>query len=139
MTEKQKLAVKIGATIAVVLGALGFLLYSGIASGEVDKTVDAVLSEMPAWQGRRLQIRGNVVKDSIEKRIVGDKTEYKFKIAHNDKVIDIHYMGIVPDTFKDGAEVVCKGKLNPAGGFEVAPDGVMAKCPSKYKKEPGSN
>ena len=37
-----------------------------------------------------------------------------------------------PDTFKDEAEVVLKGKLSP-DGFHVDPNGVMAKCPSKYE------
>jgi cytochrome c-type biogenesis protein CcmE len=39
---------------------------------------------------------------------------------------------VVPDTFKDDAEVVLTGKLTPTG-FAVAPNGVMAKCPSKYE------
>jgi cytochrome c-type biogenesis protein CcmE len=42
------------------------------------------------------------------------------------------YTGIVPDTFKDGSEVVLAGVLTP-DGFRVAPNGVMAKCPSKYQ------
>ena len=45
----------------------------------------------------------------------------------------------MPDTFKDGSEVVLKGQLGPHG-FDVAPNGVMAKCPSKYEasKTPGA-
>jgi cytochrome c-type biogenesis protein CcmE len=54
----------------------------------------------------------------------------------NGKVIDASYKGIVPDTFKDRpgeeAEVVLKGQLT-SGGFHVEPNGVMAKCPSKYE------
>ena len=38
----------------------------------------------------------------------------------------------MPDTFKDGSEVVVKGTLGP-DGFVVEPNGVMAKCPSKYE------
>jgi cytochrome c-type biogenesis protein CcmE len=41
----------------------------------------------------------------------------------------------VPDTFKEGSEVVIKGTLGP-GGFQVEPNGVMAKCPSKYEAKP---
>jgi cytochrome c-type biogenesis protein CcmE len=52
-------------------------------------------------------------------------------------VIDASYQGIVPDTFKDRpgeeAEVVLKGQLTTGGGFHVDPNGVMAKCPSKYE------
>ena len=41
--------------------------------------------------------------------------------------------GIVPDTFKEDAEVVLKGRLASDGSFHVDKDGVMAKCPSKYE------
>jgi len=44
----------------------------------------------------------------------------------------VMYSGIVPDTFKDEAEVVLKGRLE-SDGFHVDPNGVMAKCPSKYQ------
>ena len=39
---------------------------------------------------------------------------------------------VVPDTFKDEAEVVLKGRLTTTG-FHTEPNGVMAKCPSKYE------
>jgi cytochrome c-type biogenesis protein CcmE len=42
------------------------------------------------------------------------------------------YTGVVPDTFKSDAEVVLKGMLSK-DGFAVQPNGVMAKCPSKYE------
>ena len=52
-------------------------------------------------------------------------------------VVHATYTGIVPDTFKDDAEVVLKGVLGP-DGFEVHPNGVMAKCPSKYEAKVGA-
>ncbi len=67
--------------------------------------------------------------------------EYKFKVQNNPArtgptggVVDATYTGIVPDTFKDEAEVVLKGQLTP-DGFHVEPNGVMAKCPSKYEAQ----
>jgi cytochrome c-type biogenesis protein CcmE len=47
-------------------------------------------------------------------------------------VVEVSYTGIVPDTFKAGAEVVLRGRF-AADGFHTAPDGVVAKCPSKYE------
>jgi hypothetical protein len=35
------------------------------------------------------------------------------------------------------AEVVVKGKLRDDGGLDAFPDGIMAKCPSKYDVTPG--
>jgi cytochrome c-type biogenesis protein CcmE len=64
--------------------------------------------------------------------------EYRFKVQNNPArsgqsggVVDATYTGIVPDTFKDEAEVVLKGQLTSTG-FHTDPNGVMAKCPSKY-------
>jgi cytochrome c-type biogenesis protein CcmE len=88
-------------------------------------------------QDKQLQLHGYVVPNSI---LVKKSTlEYKFKVQNNPAraveaggVIDVTYKGIVPDTFKDEAEVVLKGKLTP-NGFHTDPNGVMAKCPSKYE------
>jgi cytochrome c-type biogenesis protein CcmE len=41
---------------------------------------------------------------------------------------------VVPDTFKNDSEVVLKGKLH-GDAFSVEPNGVMAKCPSKYNAQ----
>ena len=64
--------------------------------------------------------------------------EYKFKVQSNGHVVNATYTGVVPDTFKNDAEVVLKGTLSPDGMFTVAPNGVMAKCPSKYEAKPGA-
>src|SRR5437870_2597131 len=107
----RKRMLQIAATVVVVAGALGYMLFSGISSGEVYKHVDEVLANPVAWQGKRLQVHGRVVKDSIRRRIVGDQTEYQFEIQNNGRAMSAHYMGVVPDTFKDESEVVCKGRL----------------------------
>ena len=60
--------------------------------------------------------------------------EYRFKVQSQGQVVDATYTGIVPDTFKDDSEVVLKGVLSK-DGFAVHPNGVMAKCPSKYEKQ----
>jgi cytochrome c-type biogenesis protein CcmE len=63
--------------------------------------------------------------------------EYRFKVQSNGSVVHASYSGVVPDTFKEGAEVVLKGRLN-GEGFEVERNGVMAKCPSKYEASKGT-
>jgi cytochrome c-type biogenesis protein CcmE len=58
-------------------------------------------------------------------------------VQHNGQTINATYRGTVPDTFKDTpgmeAEVVMRGRLT-ADGFHVEPNGIMAKCPSKYEE-----
>ena len=46
-----------------------------------------------------------------------------------------NYEGLVPDTFKSGAEVIVRGTLTADNQVAVIPDGIMAKCPSKYNAD----
>jgi cytochrome c-type biogenesis protein CcmE len=121
---------KIAATVVVLLLAFGGLLYSTLSEGtEYYKHVDEVMADPASWQGKRLQLHGFVVDDSILRK--PNTLEYRFQIQSNGKIVPVRYTGVVPDTFKDGSEVVLKGRLGPEG-FAVEPNGVMAKCPSKY-------
>ena len=61
--------------------------------------------------------------------------EYHFDVENNGYVVQAEYTGIVPDTFKNDAEVVITGRLD-GSTFHVEPDGIMAKCPSKYEAKP---
>lgn len=126
---------KIAATVIVLVLALTGLMYSTLREGtEYYKHVDEVMVEPASWQGKPLQLHGFVVDKSIERK--PDSLEYRFRIESNGKVVQAHYKGIVPDTFKHGSEVVLKGTLGP-DGFTVSPNGVMAKCPSKYEPAKG--
>ena len=127
-------AAKLGITGVVLALAFGGLLYTSLGeSAEYYKHVDEVTANPQQWQGKRLQLHG-YAKQIGRKR---DALEYQFNVESNGKVIRAYYTGIVPDTFKEDAEVVLKGVLAPDGTFHVVEDGVIAKCPSKY--EPGKS
>ena len=83
------------------------------AGAEYYKHVDEVTSNADAWRGKKLQVHGNVVAGSIEQ--AKGTLLYRFKIESRaprpPAVITATYNGLVPDTFKDGAEVVAKGTL----------------------------
>ncbi|MGE0591105.1 MAG: cytochrome c maturation protein CcmE [Vicinamibacterales bacterium] len=126
--------VRIGLTGVVLVGAFAGLMYSTLSEGtEYYKHVDEVMVAPQDWEGKRLQLHGYVVPNSILRK--RDSLEYRFQVHSNGEVVQASYTGIVPDTFTDDAEVVLKGVLTPHG-FEVQPDGVMAKCPSKYEAAP---
>jgi cytochrome c-type biogenesis protein CcmE len=122
--------IKIAATALVLALAIGGLFYSTLQEGtEYYVHVDEVMTNPAAWQGKRLQLHGYVVDKSIF--VKTDTLDYVFQIQNKGSMVPASYTGIVPDTFKDGSEVVLKGQLGPKG-FRVEPNGVMAKCPSKY-------
>ncbi len=124
--------IKIGITSIVLVLAFSGLLWSTLREGtEYYKHVDEVMADRAAWEGKPLQLHGFVVPGTIRRK--ADSLDFIFDVQSNGSVVNASYSGIVPDTFKDDSEVVLKGELTPTG-FETAPNGVMAKCPSKYEE-----
>jgi cytochrome c-type biogenesis protein CcmE len=142
-TVNRGSAWKVVLSVVVVTGALGFLLSRSMKEGaEYYKHVDEVMASPDSLRDKRLQVHGNVVNDSIEQ--VRGTLQYRFKIESRPPrapaTISVVYQGLVPDTFKSGAEVVARGTLSADNVLQVSPDGIMAKCPSKYDAaKPGGN
>ena len=127
--------IKITATVSVLALALSGLMYTTLSEGaEYYKHVDEVMTDPSVWHGKPLQLHGYVVENSVFAR--KSTLEYRFEVQSNGKVVQARYTGVLPDTFKGGAEVVLKGRLGPHG-FDVDRNGVMAKCPSKYEPRAG--
>ena len=131
--------IKVGVTSAVLVLAFAGLLWSTLREGtEYFMDVNEVMPNRQAWEGKPLRLHGYVVPGSI--LVKRDSLEYRFKIQNSPPrssepgatTVDVSYKGIVPDTFKDEAEVTLQGRLSPAG-FHTDPNGVTAKCPSKYE------
>ena len=130
--------IKIGVTAAVLASAFGFMMWTTLRDGaEYFKHVDEVVAQRAQLEGKKVQLHGYVIPGSIG---VKPNLEYVFRVQNNPirsgepgQAMNISYTGIVPDTFKDEAEVVLKGQLTKDGGFHTDPNGVIAKCPSKYE------
>jgi cytochrome c-type biogenesis protein CcmE len=121
-------AAKIAVTCVVLAAALGGLLYTTLAEGtEYYLHVDEVMTNPAKWQGKRLQLHGYV--NDLRQR--PNTLDYRFQVQNNGRTVTADYTGVVPDNFKNGAEVVLKGQLH-GEAFAVENNGVMAKCPSKY-------
>ena len=126
---------KIGLTSLVLVLTFGGLLYTTMAEGtEYYKHVDEVMTQPDQWYGKKLQLHGFVVPDSIMKK--PNSLDYWFQVQSHGQVVSATYTGVVPDTFKGEAEVVMSGKLDSDSFHAKA---VTAKCPSKYEaQDPGS-
>jgi cytochrome c-type biogenesis protein CcmE len=124
-------SMRIAATVSVLALALSGMMYTTLSEGtEYYKHVDEVMTDPSVWQGKPLQLHGYVVENSVFAK--KSTLEYRFEVQSSGKVVQARYTGVVPDTFKGGAEGVLKGRLGPHG-FDVERHGVMAKCPSKYE------
>ena len=131
--------IKIGVTSGVLVLAFAALLWSTLQDGtQYFKHVDEVMANPQQWEGKPMQLHGYVIPKSILQK--PNTLEYRFKVQNDPiranqspaNIVDVSYTGIVPDTFQAEAEVVLYGRLGP-DGFHTDPNGVIAKCPSKYE------
>jgi cytochrome c-type biogenesis protein CcmE len=134
----RKGAIKIVATVLGIGGAIALLLTASISKGaQYYKFVDEVTSNIDSFRGKKLQVHGVVADDSIQQ--ARGTLMYRFKIQSKPDrppaTIMASYEGLVPDTFKSGAEVVVTGTLTADNQVAIVPDGIMAKCPSKYNAD----
>jgi cytochrome c-type biogenesis protein CcmE len=125
-------AAKVGITTLILATAFGVLLYTTMGeSMQYYKYVDEVMAEPQTWQGKKLQVHGYVMTDTIKRK--PDALEYQFDVQRNGQVLRAYYNGVAPDSFfQPGAEVVLTGHLT--NGAFVATE-MTAKCPSKYEEK----
>ncbi len=119
-------------SLAAVAGGVSYMIFTTVSSGEAleyYKHVDEVLAAPGKWQGKRIQLHGNVIKGSILKR--AGALEFRFGLHKRGKWLDVRYSGLVPDAFKDCAELIVRGKLDAPQAFTA--ETISAKCPSKYE------
>ena len=127
-------------TLAVVGGGIGYLFYSSQDEAfEYYKHVDEVQRDIRSLKGKALQLHGFVVPGSILRKLDREhqQMEYKFDVVNCGVTMAVRYSGLVPDTFKERAEVVIKGKLE--GDDLFLANEISAKCPSKYESKVDSS
>ena len=128
----MKTGAKIALSVAVVAAGVGYMIYSTVSSGEAleyYKHVNEVTGDPQRWRGHRLQLHGNVVAGSILKK--KGALDFRFAVHNGGSWVDVHYKGLIPDAFKDCAELIVKGKLEDGQTFQA--ETISAKCPSKYE------
>ena len=137
--------VKIAISGVVIFGAVAFLLADSLVADPEALTyfhpADEVMAKPSEFHSKRIRMGGHVTKGSIFNK--QGTLEYQFDVQpvpgmmkHPEmagKTITVRYTGIVPDTFKDDAEVIVTGSVDSQGVFQA--NDLLAKCPSKYEAE----
>lgn len=120
---------------ALIIGAIGFLMFSGINDSMVYYYgVSEVLAKGPDIYDKGIRVSGYVQPDSIRRDSAASRVEFVVFEKNSDKTIPVVYQGIIPDTFKDHAEVVVEGTFNSQDKVFHATT-LLAKCPSKYERQ----
>ena len=136
--SKSSNNVKIGIAVAVILGTIGWLAFTGYGA---NKSYYVTIAELGGMGDKafhnNLRVEGFVQPGSIEQNgthvtFVLNEFESHSPKAHNGKLLKVEYKGSEPppDTFKDDSQALAAGTFGRDGVFHA--DVLQAKCASKY-------
>jgi cytochrome c-type biogenesis protein CcmE len=81
---------------------------------------------MPA--GRQFRLGGLVKPGTVNR--TGDGLTTKFVVTDGPAELEVQYVGILPDLFREGQGVIARGSLNAQGSFDATE--VLAKHDENY-------
>ena len=120
--------------IVIIIGTLVWLAVGGINQTKSYYVQVAELQKMgdDAYE-KRFRVAGDIEQGSIKR----NGREVRFTLKQEKELLNVVYNNIepLPDTFRDGAQAVCHGKLGRDGVFQATR--IEAKCASKYEAKPG--
>ena len=125
-----KKKIKIAFAFTIVSGLLIWLTLSGFEGNmQYYIGVKEVQAMGESAFGQGLRVKGFLVPGTLQTS--QSSLEVNFVIEEEGNEMTVHFAKELPDTFKDGAEVLVEGKYHPEGYFDAQM--LMAKCPSKYE------
>lgn len=136
--KNSKNSVRIGIAVAIIVGTIGWLAYSGYGSS---KSYYVTISELSGMGNKaytsNLRVEGFVQPGSIEQdgphvTFVLNEFESHSPKAASGRLLKVVYKGSEPppDTFKDDAQALAMGTYGRDGVFHA--NELQAKCASKY-------
>ena len=119
--------------LMLFLAGIGYLAYIGLSDGRMPFVNVGEVLATPADKVDKAKIFGTVAADGLS--FSPDRLGARFRLVDKDNadlMLWVDYRGALPDTFREGAEVIVEGRLQPTGFNATS---VITKCPSKYEKE----
>jgi cytochrome c-type biogenesis protein CcmE len=86
------------------------------------------IAQLSMPTGRQFRLGGLVKTGSVER--ANDGLAVQFTVTDGLKEIRVHYVGILPDLFREGQGVIARGALNESGMFQASE--ILAKHDEKY-------
>ncbi|MCL5958161.1 MAG: cytochrome c maturation protein CcmE [Chloroflexi bacterium] len=116
----------------IVLLAIVYLMYSSMQDATVYYlTPSELINRAATVSDQGVRVGGKVVEGTVKHD--NSTRTLTFTVGDEQTEIPVVYKGVIPDTFKEGVDVVVEGKYTPQGVFEASV--LLAKCPSKYVPE----
>lgn len=125
---------KIAIAVVVFVLAGAYLAYSGARSSMAYYlTVGELLDRVATVGQSDIRLSGTVQDGTIARDPVAGTLA--FLVTDGTRKLPVRYQGVVPDAFKDGAQVVVEGRFD---GQTFVAARLFAKCPSKFETDDGS-
>jgi cytochrome c-type biogenesis protein CcmE len=128
------LKIKLGVAGVILAAAVTYLVIAGMQKGWVYTVGVEQYLALPQHD-QRIRICGIVAPNDLQ--INPAQLAANFYIKGTDKELRVNYRGVVPDLFKEGAEIIVEGKQDTAGVFQA--DVLLTKCASKYEGKPADH
>jgi cytochrome c-type biogenesis protein CcmE len=120
-------------TIGLLIIAGGLVALAGVSFKQnlvYYITVGEYLDRQSSLPSQGYRVNGKVVQGSVVRASEG--VGVTFAITDGSHSMPVVYARELPDTFKEGGEVVIEGAREADGNFHAR--SLLAKCPSKYEK-----
>jgi cytochrome c-type biogenesis protein CcmE len=129
MTRKNRRLLLVGGVV-FGLGTATILLFQAFrATGELFVVPSKIAANAPKG-GRAFRLGGMVEAGTVQHIQDGTRPAVEFRVSDGIASVEVKYVGILPDLFREGQGVVTLGKLQPDGTF--AAQEVLAKHDENY-------
>jgi cytochrome c-type biogenesis protein CcmE len=125
--RKRRVRLVVALSAAIILAVA--LVYTSFGASSEARTPSELITA--AQTGQSYQLTGKVANGSIQKD--GLTTRFRVRDRNGHASIPVSYSGAIPDTFKDGREVIIQVRRQ-GGEFVGEKDTLITKCPSKFQE-----
>ncbi|MEE8374519.1 MAG: cytochrome c maturation protein CcmE [Dehalococcoidia bacterium] len=116
MSRKKKLIiVGLAATVVIAVGIGAYVSFGH--SGERPLSIAKLKAQGDSVFGQVVQVEGEVESTSIQWD--GQEQVLRFALQDGEESLDVIYLGVAPDSFEPGANVVLQGMYTQSGPFEA--------------------
>jgi cytochrome c-type biogenesis protein CcmE len=130
MDPARKRTVRLVVALSAAVLLAGALVYTSFSASSEARSPSQLLSS--AQPGKSYQLTGKVVAGYTRN---GTVTNFRVRDRSGKVSVPVRYVGVLPDPFRAGREVIVDGKLQ-GDTFIGKRDSLITKCPSKFKAAP---
>jgi cytochrome c-type biogenesis protein CcmE len=129
MTRKRRRLIVLLVCLAG-LGGASALTLSAFSDSMVFFVAPSDVATKAPPPGRDFRLGGLVEAGSLKQSTMNGKPTASFKVTDGGAAVEVHYVGILPDLFREGQGIVTLGTLRADGSFQASE--VLAKHDETY-------